>query len=214
MKNMFLGISILFIILSSCKKEVEVTQIELTLKNLTTLLGKSTDYIKDASPGVIAETGIDYQGFNIINSLEVIETGFIFYGFENEKCKYIILGSDDMDNIDEAKDLMNLSEKEFGDGYYFLSYTDSSEVSHDKDFNTFNELWGFVSSIGVTVEDVTEITSLHTYNDDYYFISGGSYMQEAVSFVPIIQIGYIKDLFKKSARSGQFDRFKVPVIIK
>jgi hypothetical protein len=209
MKKIFLGISILLIILSSCKKEVEVTQIELTLKNLTTLLGKSTDYIKDASPGIFDEAGDDYLAFNIINSLEVIETGFIFYNITDKKCDMIIIGSNDMNNIDEAKDLMNLSENEFGDGSYFLSYNDSIEVLHDKNFNTYNELWEFVNTNKIVVGDITEISSLHSYND-YYFISGGAYMQEAASFMPIIQIGYIKDLFKKSARSGQYMKFKTP----
>jgi hypothetical protein len=123
-----------------------------------------------------------------------------------------MIGSDDMNNIDEAKDMMSLSENEFGDGSYFLSYNDSSDVSHDKNFNTFNELWEFANTNKIIVGDITEISSLHSY-DDYYFISGGIYMQEAVSFMSIIQIGYIKDLFKKSAHSGQFMKFKVPAKI-
>ncbi len=213
MKNIFLGISILIIIHSSCKKDVEVTQIDLTLKNLTTLLGKSAGYIKDASPGVIAATGEGYLGFDIVNSLEVIETGFIFYNFEDEKCKNILLGSDDMNDINEAKDLMNLSEKDFGDGSYFLIYTDSAEVSQNETFNTFNELWGFVNNNEILVEDITEVSSIHSY-DDYYFISGGMYVNESEAFIPIIETGYLKDLFKKSARSGQFVKFKVPETIK
>jgi len=210
MKKIFLGINILLILLSSCKKDVEVNQIELTLKNLPTLLGKSADYIKDASPGTIAETGDDYLGFNIINSLDVIETGFIFYSFKDEKCNIIMIGSNDINNIDEAKDMMNLSENEFGDGSYFLSYNDSSDISHDKNFNTFNELWEFVDTNKIVVGDIAEISSLHSY-DDYYFMSGGIYMEESVSFMSVIQIGYIKDLFKKSAHAGHFMKFKVPV---
>jgi hypothetical protein len=205
MKNIFLGLSVLIIILSSCKKEEEVNQIELTLKNLTSLLGKSSGYIKDASPGVFAGTYDEYLGFNIQNGFEVIETGVIIYYIEDDKCKTIDVFSDDMNNIDEVKNLMSLPEKEFGNASnYYLSYTDSLGTSKEKSFDTFNQLWAFISTNGIVAEDIAEISAIHTYKD-YYFISGGLFNQEQKILMPVIEIGYIKDFFKKSAKIGQID---------
>ena len=57
MKNLLICTLVILPFLAGCKKDKdeEIPQVTFTYKNMTTLIGKSMDYIKDASPGVSDE---------------------------------------------------------------------------------------------------------------------------------------------------------------
>jgi hypothetical protein len=199
MKKILLCICALCIILSSCKKE-EDPQITLTLKNLSTLLGKTPDYIKDASPGVLDEEDDEYLGFFIGNDLDGINVAAIFYHFENEKCDNIVILSNDTDNLIHAKNMMLLTEEELEDGSYYMTYTDSSSTSREEEFDSFSEQWEFINTNDIVVANIDEILALYIYKE-FYFISGGTYLEDMDYFMSMIEIGYLKDLLKKSTKS-------------
>jgi len=196
MKKIILYSLILILSLSACEKD-KVTQLSFTLKNLTTLLGKSTDHVTKASPGEIYINSQDYIYFRMEEVISGMTNTYLFYSFENNKCKYILVLSEDFNILDDAETFLNLAEVEIGEaqGYYLAYWDDMSELQ-EEEFTSLTALWAFVTDTGITVDKISELIGLYFYND-FYFLAGGFHDEDSEDFHSMIQIGRKEDMSGK-----------------
>ncbi len=200
-KNTLLYAGIIAVMLSSCHKDEEkITQIDLTLKNLLTLLDKSSDYIMQASPGVLDEAGDDYMYFYVEDAIENIDEAYLYYDFSDGRCRYMVIVSNKLNSLVDARFLMDMTENEIGDGYYYLSYDESDSVTLEDEYESFDALWEYIDTNNVIVENVNEVSAYYLYGD-YYFISGGVAYPEEDFFMPMLEIGYYDDLLKNAGKT-------------
>lgn len=193
MKKLLIASLIVLLALPGCKKDKEdVKQLDFTLTNMTTLMGKSQGYIKDASPGVYDEdlSETDFIFFNY-DEIGVVGNLVIAYDFVENKCDGIVMLGES-EELDAAEYLMSLAEDEFGTGaLYNLSYYDDALVLQEEDFTSYEDLWLFVDDFLLTASDIESILAAYTHNDQ--IIVAGGMMLEGF-FWPAVVI---------SANSGQ-----------
>jgi hypothetical protein len=174
MKKLLLTSLIVLLAFSGCKKDKEdIKQIEFTLTNMTTLMGKSQDYIKDASPGVYDESlsETDFLFFNY-DEIGVVGNLVIAYDFVENKCDGIIMLGES-EELDAADYLMSMAEDEFGTGVlYNLSYYDDAAVLQEETFTTYEDLWLFVDDFLLTASDIESILGGYIHGDQI-IIAGG-----------------------------------------
>ena len=205
MKKIWLYTCILLIAFSGCKKDKdeEVDQLSMTLKNLTTLLGKTSNYIKAASPGDLDTDETDYMYFKIFDVIPGIDRAYIYYNLDDDECDFIIMFSDYEDTIEHSEIMMSMTEDELGDNnaeWYYIGYYDTSDVFQEQEFMTFDGLWKYVADSSITALDLEEISALYHYNDSYLY--SGGYLYENALF-SMVEIGWW-DFKKKSVSSELF----------
>jgi hypothetical protein len=188
MKKLLPVTLIMLFALTGCKKDKEdVKQLDFTLTNMTTLIGKSQGYIKQASPGVFeeSESDPDYLFFNYDELGAVVGYLIIGYEFVENKCDDIVMlgESEDLEAVDY---LMSMAEDEFGAGLlYSLSYYDDGSVLQEEEFTSYEDLWLFVDDFLLTPEDVVTILAGYTHNDKIV-VAGGMWVNEF--FWPMVDI--------------------------
>jgi hypothetical protein len=188
MKKTVFVLVILIIFITECKKD-ENSQVSFSVKNLLTLMDKSSDNIKDLSPGTINATDDDYMYYYLEDIIDGIDEAFIYYHFDDDKCNYIDIISNYLNNIDNAEALMELAEKEFGtaEQYYLSYYEDSTEIK-EVTYNSSDSLWAYIDSTDINISNIDQIYGLYHYSD-YYVLAGGYYFESYDSFLSLIEIG-------------------------
>jgi len=193
---------IMILLVLSCKKDDGIEQIQFTLKNMTTLIEESSDYILSASPGTVYINTDDYIYFSLGEEIQGIGASYLYYHLNDDLCDYIIVLPYNVDLLNDTEILMQLTEDEVGVAeIYYLSYYDDSSVLQEEEFDSLAELWSFVETEGLTVDDMDKIEALYYYGD-YYLIAGGMYYSETDHFESMIEIG-MSDLLKKSKSTTQ-----------
>lgn len=174
MKKLLIATLIVLLAIPGCKKDKEdVKQLEFTLTNMTTLMGKSQGYIKDASPGVYDEnlSETDFLFFNY-DEIGVVGNLVIAYDFVDNKCDGIVMLGES-EELDAADYLMSLAEDEFGTGeLYNLSYYDDALVLQEETFTSYEDLWLFVDDFLLTASDIESILAGYVHGDQI-IIAGG-----------------------------------------
>jgi len=200
MKKLLFYTIILIISILSCEKD-KVTQLTFSLKNLTTLIDKSSDHIKKASPGEIYLNEEDYIIFGMQDAIGGIDNVYLYYNLIEDQCNTILIFPEDFDILSDAEGFMNLAETEIGEAEgYYISYYDAELINKEEEFVTLDELWALVTNDGITVDKMDEIMGLYFYND-FYFMAGGFYDGNYEHFQSMIQIGRQEDLSGKKASS-------------
>jgi hypothetical protein len=195
MKKFSLFFVILLFSFTGCKKES--SQVSFSLTNLTTFLGKTSDYISNASPGEMDREEDDYLYFILEDEIEGIDDVYIYYNLDSySECDFIDIGSNYLNSLDDADTLLNLTEDEFGTAEdYYLSYYDDSSVLQEYGFDTKNELLTCKDTAGVNLNNIDQVFGLYHYNK-YYILAGGYYSDTYSCFFSLIEIGYYDDLSK------------------
>jgi len=174
--------------LTGCKKDIE--QLPFTLKNLSTLIEKSSDYITQASPGTVDETDAGYMYFLLNDAIEGISTLHLYYDLEEDLCDFILVYSDVANRLADAQALIELSESELGAGvYYYLGYYDDESVLQEEEFADYDEMQTFIADSSLVVADIDEMMVIY-HEGEFYYMSGGYYSESNSYFMSLIEIGF------------------------
>jgi hypothetical protein len=197
MKKLFLFGAIIIFSITACKKDKN-TQISFSIKNMTTLINESSDFIKSASPGELKEyneTG-KYMYFYLENGIEGIDEAYLYYQLDYGDCIFIDIMSNYLNKFDDAKKFMAMADSELGTAdYYTLSYLIDSATVQEVKRATSDSIWNYADSAGVTAENINEIYGFYHY-DKYYVLAGGYYDTTSYGFLSILEIGRYGDLKK------------------
>jgi hypothetical protein len=208
MKKFSLLLIILLIFSTGCKKED--SRLSFSLKNLTTLLGKTSEYISNASPGEIYKDEDDYLYFFLEDIIDGIDEVYVYYNLDSyEECDYINIVLNSRNSLSDADTLLNLAEDEFSTAeYYYLSYYDDSTVLKEYLYDTKSELQTSKDTAGVSLNNIDQVFGLYHY-DKYYILAGGYYSDTYNCFFSLIEIGFYNDL-SKSGKGVLFNDIREP----
>jgi len=196
MKKVSFCLLALFLILSSCEKD-KVTQLSFSLKNLSSLLDKSSDHVKKASPGDLYLNETDYTIYKITGAISGMDKNYLYYNFVDDRCDYVIILPEGSNSLPDSELFMNLAETEIGEAEgYYVAYYDAQLQSQEEEFSSLDELWTFIDVEGITVDKVDELLGMYFY-EDFYIMAGGFYEQTSKDFQSMIQIGKQEDLTGK-----------------
>jgi len=199
MKKLLLLITLAVLLpFTSCKKDKKesVDKLTFTLENLTTLIGKSADYIKQASPGTFEEDASDDE-FLFFTYSGVSALGEIAMGYQitSSKCDDIAALSDE-ESLAAVDYLINMAEDEFGTATdYMLSYYDDFDELQEELFDNADDLWLFIDDYSLVEDDVDGIIAVYEVGD-LAVIVGALWISGY--FWPIVEIS---EAGKKSAAS-------------
>ncbi len=201
MKKLYLIAFILVFSVAACKKEKN-TQIQFSIKNMMTLVAKSSDYIKKVSPGSLdnyeANSYMDYYMENEIDSVNEV---YIYYQLdEYDECSYIDVISNYINSLNDSRSFMKMAEKEIGTAeYYYVSYFDNLDTLHEVTYHTMADIWTYIDTAAINVNAINEVIGLYHY-DKYYVLAGGYYFTNPTGLLSLIEIGFYENL--PTSKSG------------
>jgi hypothetical protein len=204
-KILIAGLAIL-LILSGCKKDEDISQLSFTLKHLASLVGKSSSYIKQASPGELDEEDPEYLYFIADDKIQGVDEAYLYYNLTDSKCDWLQTFSKWLDDLNEIESMMTYAEDELGEAEeYQLSYYDVDLILQDETFATFDELWSFINDNAILIDDIDWAAGIYHY-ENYYVLAGGAYDDYNSGTMSFIEIGLWADLSKKSTSGGSMMR--------
>lgn len=164
MKKLLLIALAVLLPFTSCKKDKKesVDKLTFTLENLSTLIGKSADYIKQASPGTFDENASDAEflffSYTGISALGEVGIG---YQISSSKCDDVAALSDE-ESLAAVDYLMSMAEDEFGTGAgYILTYYDDLDVLQEEQFDNYDDLWLFIDDYSLVESDIDGIIAVY-----------------------------------------------------
>jgi hypothetical protein len=195
MKKAFLIIPILLLIsLVGCEKEEgerNTDQISFCYTNLSSLIGKSIDYIDRVSPGVFQKdysSGTDYTCY-LYSGLPEMGDIYIFYIFtfldDNEYCQciYITFPSNGLNTL---KKMMAMAETEGLKYTYKVKRFDANDDTSDiSTFETYNDLWSYIDNSDIDEYDLDYVYGKSLYRNKFNIEIGGSWEDDFITSVYI-----------------------------
>lgn len=206
MKKPLLYVFVALIAFAGCKKDDKgIDQLALSIQNMTKLVGKSSSYIKQASPGEFDEEDADFVSFTIDEEApDLTDGGFLIYFMDDDVCFLNQLTSYNWDDLNAAEELMGIAVDELGADAeeYYLGYTDELAGYCEEYFDNMDSLWQFVADSSLLVEDIDLAFALFHYTD-YYVFAGGFYASEIDKFDPVIEVGDWNDWISGKSATNQ-----------
>jgi hypothetical protein len=207
-------LGLLIMVFYGCSSDdEEVAQLSFTYSNMATLLGKSGNYIKQASPGTFYQyteyTDYSYYAY-IFDEITVLGNLYITYHMVNDACDDIMMFTES-EELAKAQQLMQIATNEMGEaGLYLLDYVADS-ILYRATFANYSSLWSFITDNGYTVDDIYQLYSLYVFSN-YSIYAGGFWDNDA--FWPFAEISIGK---KKSTspvlpfrtQKGDLNRFRL-----
>jgi hypothetical protein len=187
MKKPIVTLFIVFSLFNGCTKEKdEINQLRFSVKNLISLIGKSQEYIRRASPGFV------YELNPVPNTLifayygdENLGDCAIGYAFEDNKCVAVSMAN--YGSYNRLKYIMGITEDELGKtDNYGLDYYDGENL-YEETFSTYDALWQFVVNNDLREQDIELMGSIHKYKG-FEVGALGYFEEETSSFVITISI--------------------------